>query len=49
MEKRLMNVRPPLVPHRQSLALTEPGEVPLHHPAMPPQPLLALDPPPRDP
>src|SRR5215210_7503834 len=49
MEERLVDVRAPLVAHRQSLELIQPREVPLHHPPVSPQSLLRLDPSPRDP
>lgn len=39
-----MAIRPPLLAHRQPSKAVEPGQGPLHHPAIPPQALAALDP-----
>jgi len=39
-----MDVRSTLVADGQATVLRQPRECPLHHPAMPPQPVIALDP-----
>ena len=43
-EERLMDLRPPLIPDRQSPVPAEPRQRPFDHPAMPPEALARLNP-----